>query len=89
MPAPNLVGRCRTKGEQKVAHGIPTDILGINEHSSLDRLTPCPTKKKKKKKKKTRVFKQGTEKDTQQKRQGALSALEKDGGPRNIHVNFQ
>jgi hypothetical protein len=38
----------RTTGEQQVSHGIPTDTPGINQHSPLDRLTPCPTKKQKK-----------------------------------------
>jgi hypothetical protein len=38
-----------------VSGSIPIATLLINQHSGLDRLTPCPTKKKKKKK-------QGTEK---------------------------
>jgi hypothetical protein len=46
MPAPNLLGRCRTTGEQISSTGIPTPTPGINQHSPLDSLTPALQKKK-------------------------------------------
>jgi hypothetical protein len=66
MPAPNLLEKCRPKGE----------------HSPLDRLT-LPHKKKPQKQKTKLDNKQGTEKDMQQSRQGALCTLEKWGGARS------
>jgi hypothetical protein len=65
-----------------VAHGTPTATRGINQHSPLDRLTLAPQKKE-------LNNNQGTEKDMQQKGQGALSALEK--GKKQgaaLHLNF-
>jgi hypothetical protein len=49
----------RPTGEHQVSCGIPTATPGINQHSSLDRLTPCPEKNKTK----NLNNKQGTEKE--------------------------
>jgi hypothetical protein len=47
-----------------VSHSIPTATPGINQHSSLHRLTSCPPKKKKKKPKTKKLNNiQGTEKE--------------------------
>jgi hypothetical protein len=54
-----------------VAHDTPTATPGINQHSPLDRLTPALQKKKK------LNNKQGTEKDTQKRWWGTLSAAKK------------
>jgi hypothetical protein len=44
MLAPNLLGRCRSTGEQ--ISSIPIATPGINQHSPLDRLTPTLKKKR-------------------------------------------
>jgi hypothetical protein len=86
MPAPNLLGRHRTTGEQIVACGTPTATHGINQHSTLDRLTPVPQKQNKTK----QNNKQGTEKDTQQRRWGCIEHTREGArscSPQEILVN--
>jgi hypothetical protein len=70
MPAPNLLGRCRPTGEQISGMWYSTATPGINQHSPLDRLTSIPQKK-------NLDNEQRTEKNTQQRGQGTLSAPEK------------
>jgi hypothetical protein len=57
---------------------IPTATSGINQHSPLDRLTPCPAEKKI-----NSIINKEMKRNTQQRGQGAVSTLEKWGGARS------
>jgi hypothetical protein len=58
-----------------MSHGITTATPGINQHSTLDRLPPNPTKKMK--------INKELKTNMQQREWKALSALEKEGGERS------
>jgi hypothetical protein len=79
MTAPNLLGRqsADQTGENQASRSILPAIPGINQHSTLGRLTHTPAKKK------NRTINKELKTNTQQRGAVAESALEKGGRARS------